>query len=121
MKASASHTSAEEQPHEADASNLDAAFGDVDDIPIEDLIFASVGLQGYNTPLNVTCHAIIVAPSPATIDSLIWRFKHIPKLRKIPDRFLNYQHPLTLIRSSPTLYWIFSWKSYNFWSNLRWW
>ena len=41
MKASASHTSAEEQPYEADASNLDAAFGDVDDIPIEDLISVS--------------------------------------------------------------------------------
>ena len=94
MKASASHTSADEQPHEVDASNLDAPFGDVNDIPIEDLIFVSPGPQGYNTPPKVTCQAVIVAPSPATIDSLIWRCKHIPRLRKIPDRFIDYQHPL---------------------------
>ena len=41
VKASASHTSAEEQPHEVDASIPEAAFGDVDDIPIEDLISVS--------------------------------------------------------------------------------
>lgn len=42
MKASSSHTLVEEQAHEVDASNLDA-FGDVDVIPIEDLISISPG------------------------------------------------------------------------------
>ena len=94
MKASASHTLAKKQTHEADASNLDLTFGDMDDIFIEDLILVSPGPQGYNTPPNVTCQAIIVAPSPAIIDSLIWRCKHMPRLRSIPYRFLDYQHPL---------------------------
>ena len=94
MKASTSHTLVEEQPHEVDARIPEAAFGDVDDIPIDDLISVSPGPQGYNTPPKVTCQAVIVAPSPATIDSLIWRCKHIPRLRKITDRFIDYQHPL---------------------------
>ena len=54
MKTSASHTSAEEQSHEADASNLDATFGEVDDIPIEDLISVASGPQEYNPPPNLT-------------------------------------------------------------------
>ena len=85
---------AKEQPHEVDASNLEAAFGDVDDIPIENHISISPSPQGYNAPLKVTSQTIIVAPSLATIDSLIQRCKHIPRLRKIVDRFFDYQHSL---------------------------
>ena len=66
----------------------------MDDIPIKDLISVLPDPQGYNTLPKVTCQEVIVAPSPATIDSLIWRYKHILSLRKIPDRFLDYQHPL---------------------------
>lgn len=49
----------------------------------------------FDTPVTVTSGSAIVAAAPkASIVSLIWRIKRLPRMRKVPVKFSDYSHSM---------------------------
>ncbi|KAJ8615264.1 hypothetical protein MRB53_034636 [Persea americana] len=50
----------------------------------------------FSTPRQhaTTSQAVIVSPTRASIDSLVWRLKRLPRTRKIPEKFDDYLHSM---------------------------
>ncbi|RWR76672.1 sentrin-specific protease 1-like protein [Cinnamomum micranthum f. kanehirae] len=68
---------------------------DVSNVPIEDLFSTSPCPEVFTTPPPVQQRSIVVARSPATIESLVWRLKNLPRTRKVPDKLMGFQHSIT--------------------------
>ncbi|XXG79811.1 hypothetical protein AAC387_Pa09g0804 [Persea americana] len=49
----------------------------------------------FDTPLSVhSDSAIVFAASMATVVSLIWRIKRLPRIHKVPIKFSDYSHSM---------------------------
>ena len=49
----------------------------------------------FDTPVTVPNDSTIVAAAPmASVVSLIWRIKRLPRMRKVPVKFTNYSHSM---------------------------
>ncbi|KAJ8636722.1 hypothetical protein MRB53_010989 [Persea americana] len=63
-------------------------------VPLEELFSTSPCPDLYSTPAPIVPLAMVVAPSPATVESLVWRLKHLPRNRRVPERLLDFKHGL---------------------------
>ena len=63
-------------------------------VPLEQIFLTSLCLDIYSTLAPIVPFAIVVAPSPVTIESLVWRLKHLPRNRRVPERLLDFEHSI---------------------------
>ncbi|XXG86573.1 hypothetical protein AAC387_Pa11g1436 [Persea americana] len=68
---------------------------DVSNVPIEDLFSTLPCPKVFTTPPPVEQRSNVVARSPATIELLVWRLKHLPRTRKVADKLMGFQHSIT--------------------------
>ncbi|KAJ8634941.1 hypothetical protein MRB53_009208 [Persea americana] len=61
---------------------------------LEELFSTSLCSDLYSTLAPIVPLAMVVAPSPATVESLVWRLKHPPRNRRVPERLLDFKHGL---------------------------
>ncbi|KAJ8639864.1 hypothetical protein MRB53_016558 [Persea americana] len=77
---------------------LEALNISVDDDPnlvsLEEIFLTSLCPDIYSTLAPIVPLAIVVAPSPAIIESLVWRLKHLPRNRRVLERLLDFEHGL---------------------------
>ncbi|RWR97172.1 serine/threonine-protein phosphatase 7 long form [Cinnamomum micranthum f. kanehirae] len=84
-----------EEPKLHDEFVYDPPDEDVSNVPIEDLFSTSPCPEVFTTPPPVQQRSIVVARSPATIESLVWRLKNLPRTQKVPDKLMGFQHSIT--------------------------
>lgn len=63
-------------------------------IPLEEMFSTSPCPDIYLTPAPIVPLVMVVAPSPAIIESLVWRLKHLLRNRRVPERLLDFEHGL---------------------------
>ncbi|XXG69352.1 hypothetical protein AAC387_Pa06g2243 [Persea americana] len=65
-------------------------------LPIEQVLGTpSVTRTLSTSPVPVSSEsAMVVSAQPATLDSLLWRIKRLPHMRKIPIKFKDYDHSI---------------------------
>ncbi|KAJ8644321.1 hypothetical protein MRB53_006069 [Persea americana] len=63
---------------------------DVSNVPIKELFFTLPCPEMFTALLPVEQRAIVVTCSPATIESLVWRLKHLPRTRKVPNKLKGF-------------------------------
>ncbi|KAJ8622175.1 hypothetical protein MRB53_030704 [Persea americana] len=60
-------------------------------VPLEDLFSTSPCSDLYSTPAPFVPLAMVVAPSPAIVESLVWRLKHLPRNKRVSERLLDFK------------------------------
>ena len=65
---------------------------DLNLVSLEEIFSTSPCPDLLLTPTPIQTLEVVVAPSPATIESLVWRLKHLPRNRRVPERLLDFEH-----------------------------
>ncbi|KAJ8638808.1 hypothetical protein MRB53_015502 [Persea americana] len=61
-------------------------------VPLEELFSTSPCPDLYSTPAPIVPLVMVVVPSSAIVESLVWRLKHLLRNMRVLERLLDFEH-----------------------------